>query len=169
MPMDRPTTNSFDKMASSSLVRSRVIAVLYLWLQNVRGSVFPRKCACCHSRCRWETLRLDDADLDDEFRISVRLTMCIAERERAASGCRASGLSPGLPVHVVLVRPLLVPPPSPVVVVTKKLWILPVPATSLCHRRFFARFVLLHWKHRGLQSRTFIRRTHHNDVEQDTL
>ena len=33
-----------------------------------------------------------------------------SERERDPSGCRASGLTPELPVHVVLVPPLLVPP-----------------------------------------------------------
>ncbi len=49
--------------------------------------------------------------------------LCLAERERDPSGCRASGLSPELPVHVVLVPPLLVPPPSHAMVVTKKLWI----------------------------------------------
>ena len=36
--------------------------------------------------------------------------MCPVERERDPSGCRASGLPPELPVHVVLVPPLLVPP-----------------------------------------------------------
>ena len=35
-----------------------------------------------------------------------------AERERDRSGYRASGLTSELPVHVVLVPPLLVPPPS---------------------------------------------------------
>ena len=36
--------------------------------------------------------------------------MCLVERERDPSGCRASGLAPELPVQVVLVPPLLVPP-----------------------------------------------------------
>ena len=36
--------------------------------------------------------------------------MCPVERERDRSGCRASGLTPELPVHVVLVPPLLVLP-----------------------------------------------------------
>ena len=36
--------------------------------------------------------------------------MCPVERERDPSGCRASGLPPELPVHVVLVPPLLIPP-----------------------------------------------------------
>ena len=36
--------------------------------------------------------------------------MCPVERERDPSGYRASGLTPELPVHVVLVPPLLVPP-----------------------------------------------------------
>ena len=35
--------------------------------------------------------------------------MCTVESERDPSGCRASGLTPELPVHVVLVPPLLVP------------------------------------------------------------
>ena len=101
--MDRPTTNSLDKMASPSLVRSRAIAVLFLSPQNVHGSVFPRKFGCCNSRSWWETVLLGGMDRDEELPISVRLAMCLAERERAASGCRASGLTPGPPVHVVLV------------------------------------------------------------------
>ena len=36
--------------------------------------------------------------------------MCPVERERDRSGCRASCLTPELPVHVVLVPPLLVRP-----------------------------------------------------------
>ena len=44
-----------------------------------------------------------------------------AERERDPSGYRASGLTPELPVHVVLVPPLLVPPPSLGVLVMIKL------------------------------------------------
>ncbi len=36
--------------------------------------------------------------------------LCPAERERDPSGCRAPGLTPELPVHVVLVTPLLVLP-----------------------------------------------------------
>ena len=36
--------------------------------------------------------------------------MCPVERERGPPGCRASGLTPELPVHVVLVPLLLVPP-----------------------------------------------------------
>ena len=36
--------------------------------------------------------------------------MCPVEREHDRSGCRVSGLTPELPVHVVLVPPLLVPP-----------------------------------------------------------
>ena len=35
--------------------------------------------------------------------------MCPVERERDRSCCRASGLTPELPVHVVLLPPLLVP------------------------------------------------------------
>ena len=34
--------------------------------------------------------------------------MCPVERERDRAGCRASCLTPELPVHVVLVPPLLV-------------------------------------------------------------
>ena len=58
--------------------------------------------------------------------------MPIAGRERDPSGCRASGL---LPVHVVLVPPLLVPPSWPAVVVTSKLW-----TTAIYSRRIFSRF-----------------------------
>ena len=51
-----------------------------------------------------------------------------AERECDPSGCRASGQTPELVhiVHVVLVPPLLVPPPSLGVLVMIKLWILDV-------------------------------------------
>ena len=34
----------------------RVIAIRYSQPQNVHGSVFPRKCACCHSRCWQQTV-----------------------------------------------------------------------------------------------------------------
>ena len=47
-------------------------------------------------------------DRDEGLPISVCLALCLAERVRDPSGCRASGLSPELPVHVVLVPPLLV-------------------------------------------------------------
>ena len=60
-------------------------------------------------------------DRDEGLPILVHLAMCLAERERDPPGCRASGLIPELSVHVVLVLPLLVPPPSPAAVVTKKL------------------------------------------------
>ena len=83
---------------------------------------------------------LGGIDRDEELPISVRLAMCSAERERDPSGCRASclGLTPELPVQVVLVlqrlrlrgatstaSSLLFPglpsevPSSPAVVVTK--------------------------------------------------
>ena len=61
-------------------------------------------------------------DCDDQSRIADLSSLGnvpIVGRERDPSGCRASGL---LPVHVVLVPPLLVPPPWPAVVVTSKLW-----------------------------------------------
>ena len=45
-------------------------------------------------------------DCDEELPISVRV--CPAGRERNPSGCRASCLTPALPVHVVMVPPLLV-------------------------------------------------------------
>ena len=48
--------------------------------------------------------------------VSLRLAMCLAKRERDPSGCRASGLTLKLPVHVVLV-----PPPSLGVVVIRNL------------------------------------------------
>ena len=53
-------------------------------------------------------------DRDEGLPILVRLEICLAKRERDPSGYRASGLTPELPVHVVLVPSLLVPPPSPV-------------------------------------------------------
>ena len=49
-----------------------------------------------------------------------------AERECDPSGSRASGQTPELVIHVVLVPPLLVPPPSLGVLVMKKFWILDV-------------------------------------------
>ena len=52
------------------------------------------------------------------------------------------------------------------VVVTKKLRILLVPATALSSRRFFSRFFAAP---EALQARTFVRRIHHNEVEQDTF
>ena len=39
-------------------------------------------------------------DRDEELPISVRLAMCSAERERDASGCRSSGITPELSVLV---------------------------------------------------------------------
>ena len=117
---------------------------------------------------------LSDMDRDEQFPISVRLAMCPSERERDPASCQASGMPIGpnsseLPVHVVLILPLLVPPlhapssgtgtgratstaspllflglasevsSSPAVVVTKMSWLLLVPATALSSRRFFPR------------------------------
>ena len=42
-------------------------------------------------------------DRDEGLSFSVRLAMCPVERERDPSGCRASDLTPELPVIVVLV------------------------------------------------------------------
>ena len=72
---------------------------------------------------------------------------------------------PELPVHVVLVPPLLVPPPSPAVMVTKNLDFNPDGHSivqSMLHLSFF-------WTTGGIQARTFIRQTHRNEVDQDTL
>ena len=70
--------------------------------------------------------------IDQGLPISLRLVnVPIAGRECDPSGCRASGL----PVHVVLVPPLLVPPSWPAVVVTSKLW-----TTAMYSRRMFSRF-----------------------------
>ena len=71
--------------------------------------------------------------IDQGLPMSLRLVnVPIAGRERDPAGCRASGL---LPVHVVLVPPLLVPPSWPAVVVTSKLW-----TTAMYSRRIFSRF-----------------------------
>ena len=71
--------------------------------------------------------------IDQGLPISLRLVnVPMAGRERDPSGCRASGL---LPVHVVLVPPLLVTPSWPAVVVTSKLW-----TTAMYSRRIFSRF-----------------------------
>ena len=40
---------------------------------------------------------MGDMDRDEGLPISVRLAMCLAERERDPSGCRASGLTPERP------------------------------------------------------------------------
>ena len=66
-----------------------------------------------------QTVLFGGIDLDDGLPISVRLAMCLAERERDPSGCRASGLTSELPVHMVLVSQ-----PSPAVHGGyEKLWI----------------------------------------------
>ena len=54
------------------------------------------------------------------------------------------------------------------VVVTQKLRILLVPATTLSMYTLLLSF-LKPLRHRGLQARTFIQRIHHNEVEQDTF
>ena len=43
---------------------------------------------------------------DEELPILVGLAMCLAKRERDSSACRASGVTPELPAHLVLVPPL---------------------------------------------------------------
>ena len=40
-------------------------------------------------------------DREEGWPVSLRLAMCLAERERDPSGCRGSGLTLELPVHVV--------------------------------------------------------------------
>ena len=102
-------------------------------------------------------------DCDEELPISVRV--CPAGRERDPSTCRASCLTPrgdgsaaagsaaasssgsdsgGCNVNR---SPLLFPglpsevSSSPAVVVSKKLWILLVPAKALSSRRFFSRLI----------------------------
>ena len=112
--------------------------------------------------------------------------MCPVESERDPSGCRASSLTPELPVHVVLVSSVA----GSVVVDSaattssgagtdaifwialgsfifarcggyKKLRILLVPATALSNRRFF---VIFFSGTGGIQARTCIRRIHHIEV-----
>ena len=79
----------------------------------VGPSVFPTKCAYIAILAD-QTVLFGGIDLDEGLPISVRLAMYLAERERDPSGCRASCLTSELPFHTVLV-----PPPSPVVVVTE--------------------------------------------------
>ena len=99
-------------MASSALARSRAIAVRFPLPQNVHGSVFFREnayvaiLAADSKRSFWAAWNV----MNNNLSFSVRLAMCPVERVRDPSGCRASGLTPELPVHVVLVPPLLVPP-----------------------------------------------------------
>ena len=77
LPVDHRTTNSFDNMVSSSLVRSRAIDVLFPLPQNVHGSVFHRKCVLpfsplitncpfgrmnnCRSQFGWQSAQLKES------------------------------------------------------------------------------------------------------------
>ena len=112
--MDHRTTNIFGStyMASSSLTRSRAVGVLLplpqsVFFEKMRMLPFSLLIANghfgrlgwtvmnnCHSKSDWKCAQLNTA----------------VERERDPSGCRPSGLTPELPVHIVLVLPLLVPP-----------------------------------------------------------
>ena len=89
LPMDRRTRNSFDNMASSSVVRSRAIGIRFPQPQNVHGkvSVFRQNAAVAILTA--DSKRFFFASLT-ELPILVRLAMCPAERERDSSGCRAS-------------------------------------------------------------------------------
>ena len=92
---------------------------------------------------------------DEGLSISVR--MSIAEGEHDLSGCRASGLVPELPVHVVLVPPLLVPPSLPAVMVTKNGHRPPhCPVDAWNFSNFFQ-----HRRHAGVD----VRRIHRSEVE----
>ena len=135
--------------------------------------------------------------------------MCPVERERDPPGCRASGLTPELPVIVVLVPPLLVPPllvPPPLrfralVPPLLRLQALVSMVQRLLHRVFYfldcprkfrlrpllwlqksSRFYSCRPQHYrvdasslvfcstvGIHARTFFRRIHHNEVDQDTF
>ena len=94
--MDHRTTNIFEKMASSSLARSRAIAVLFSLPQNVHGSVFR------------ENASVDILAADRKRSFLAAWTVMNNCRSQFGRQCaQLKGLSV---VHVALVPPLLVPP-----------------------------------------------------------
>ena len=95
-------------------------------------------------------------DRDEGLPISVRLAMCPDERERDPSSCRESGLTPELPVHVVLVPPLW--------------WLRKSYGFYLCRppNCLVDASLVFFCNTGGIQARTFIRRTNRNEVKQHT-
>ena len=97
-------------------MRSRAIAIPFPQPHNVDGRVFSReKAPVAILAVGSKKVCLSEMDRDEQFPISVRLTMCPSERERDPASCQASGMPIGpnsseLPVQVVLILPLLVPP-----------------------------------------------------------
>ena len=75
----------------------------------MHGSFYSEKMHLLPFSLLIENVILGGMDRNKELPISVRLAMCPAERDRDPLGCRASGLTPELPLHVVMFSPLLVP------------------------------------------------------------
>ena len=65
LPMDHRTTNSFGNRASSSLARSRIIAVLFPLLQNVHGSGYENAYVAIVAADIKETVLLGGMDRDE--------------------------------------------------------------------------------------------------------
>ena len=65
LPMDNRTINSFDNRASSSLARSRVIAVLFPLPQNVHGSGFFQENVAIVTADSKETILSGGMDRDE--------------------------------------------------------------------------------------------------------
>ena len=88
------------------------VAIACSWTRSMRRPAFHRTNAMLTSRCAW-VFSCDLIFTATFFGFPDPLLvhpLCPDERERDPSDCRASGLTPELPVHVVLVTPLLVLP-----------------------------------------------------------
>ena len=88
------------------------VAIACSWTRSMRCPAFHRTNAMLTSSCAW-VFSCDLIFTATFFGFPDTLLvhpLCPDEREHDPSGCRASGLTPELPVHVVLVTPLLVLP-----------------------------------------------------------
>ena len=88
------------------------VAIACSWTRSMRCPAFHRTNAMLTSSCAW-VFSCDLIFTATFFGFPDTLlvhSLRPAERERDPSGCRASGLSPEIPVHVVLVTLLLVLP-----------------------------------------------------------
>ena len=112
---------------------------------GLRDTPLPRTCACCHSRCWKQTVLFGGMDRDVGLS-SVRSNFWTTSPRRAAS------TAAGFPAFARCGR-------------YEKALDLLVQATALSGRRFFSRLL---FQRRGIQARPFIRRTHRNEVEQDS-
>ena len=88
------------------------VTIACSWTRSMHCSAFHRTNAMLTSSCAW-VFSCDLIFTATFFGFPDTLLvhpLCPAVRERDPSGCRASGLTSELPVHVVLVTPLLVLP-----------------------------------------------------------